>query len=125
MLGVTWYWAVPLAWLGLGAALGQVTPIGLLLGCLFLVWLAASQRLPNWLWRSVTLLFSLALGAQLLPGFTPLPLSAPLAYSPNASSVLLRLSWDKVLVGLGLLVVWLQQAKKPCGNWPVAAWAAC
>ena len=94
------YWTLPLAWLGLGAALGQVLPLGLLLGALFLLWLACSPRIPVWLWRGVCLLFSLALGAHLLPGFTPLPLSEPLTYSPDA---------NPVLVGLGLLVVWVQQ----------------
>lgn len=116
-----WYWTLPLAWLGLGAALGQVLPLGLLLGGLFLLWLACSPRIPVWLWRGVCLLFSLALGAHFLPGFTPLPLSEPLAYSPDANPVLLRLSWDKVLVGLGLLVVWVQQPHRPSGDWPTVA----
>ena len=43
---VLWYWALPLAWLGLGGVLGQVAPIGLLLGSLFLLWLAACPRIP-------------------------------------------------------------------------------
>jgi uncharacterized protein len=115
-----WYWALPLAWLGLGGVLGQVAPIGLLLGSLFLLWLAACPRIPAGLWSSVTLLAGLALAAHLLPGFTPLPLSEPLAYSPDARPVLLRLSWDKVLAGLGLLGWWLQQPRHAPARWPAA-----
>ncbi len=112
-----WYWALPLAWLGLGGVLGQVAAIGLLLGSLFVLWLACSARIAPWLWRSVTLLSSLALAAHLLLGFTPLPLSEPLAWSPDARPVLLRLSWDKVLAGLGLLVWWWQQPSHTAPHW--------
>lgn len=115
-----WYWALPLAWLGLGGVLGQVSPIGLLLGSLFVLWLACGPRIAPWLWRSVTLLSSLALAAHLLPGFTPLPLSEPLAWSPDAHPVLLRLSWDKVLAGLGLLAWWLQQSSYSAPHWKAA-----
>lgn len=115
-----WYWALPLAWLGLGGALDQISPIGLLLGSLFVLWLACGLRIAPWLWRSVTLLSGLALAAHLLPGFTPLPLSEPLPWSPDARPVLLRLSWDKVLAGLGLLAWWLQQPKHAAPNWEAA-----
>lgn len=114
-----WYWMLPLAWLGIGGVLGQVAPIGLLLGSLFLLWLAACPYIPSGLWYSVSLLAGLALAAHLLPGFTPLPLSEPLAYSPDARPVLLRLSWDKVLAGLGLLGWWLQQTRHAHAHWPV------
>ena len=115
-----WYWALPLAWLGLGGVLGQLSPTGLLLGSLFVLWLACASRIAPWLWRSVTLLSSLALAAHLLPGFTPLPLSEPLAWSPDARPVLLRLSWDKVLAGLGLLAWWLQQPSRAAPHWKAA-----
>lgn len=115
---VLWYWILPLTWLAFGGALGQISLIGLLLGFLFVLWLACSPRIAPWLWRCVTLLSSLALAAHLLPGFTPLPLSEPLAYSPDARPVLLRLSWDKVLAGLGLLGWWLQEPRHVPARWP-------
>lgn len=114
------YWALPLTWLAIGGALGQISFIGLLLGCLFVLWLACGPRIAPWLWRSVTLLSSLMLAAHLLPGFTPMPLSEPLAWSPDARPVLLRLSWDKVLAGLGLLAWWLQQPTRVALHWKAA-----
>ena len=62
-----WYWMLPLAWLGIGGVLGQVAPIGLLLGSLFLLWLAACPYIPSGLWYSVSLLAGLALPAVRLP----------------------------------------------------------
>lgn len=116
-----WLPVLPLAWLVLGSALGTVSSQGLLLGGAFLLWLANSERIPATLWRSGALLFGLGLGAHLLPGFAPLPLSAPLVYSPDAKPVLLRLSWDKVLVGLGLLVWWVKPPRQDAANWPAVA----
>lgn len=116
-----WLAALPVLWLMAGAAMGAVSSQGMLVGGAFLLWLASHERIPAVLWRSVALLLSLALGAHWLPGFVPLPLSDALVYSPDAKPVLLRLSWDKVLVGLGLLVWWVQQPRDTAAHWPAVA----
>lgn len=103
----------PLAPLLPGAALlagllaGGIQPLGLLGGALFAAWLLyPPDRLPRGLWLGASLLAGLALAAHLLPGFTPLALSAPRSLSPDAAPYGVRLHWDKLLLGASLLAWW-------------------
>jgi hypothetical protein len=101
---------LPTLGLGLGVGLGFIQPIGLAAGLLFIaLLLAADKVLPTRLWWSLSLLTSIALAAHLVPGFAPWPLSTPRQISSDAAPYAVRLSWDKLLVGLTLLAWWLGQ----------------
>jgi hypothetical protein len=101
---------LPTLGLGLGVGLGFIQPSGLAAGLLFIaLLLAADKVLPERLWWCLSLLASIALAAHLLPGFAPWPLSTPRQISSDAAPYSVRLSWDKLLVGLTLLAWWLGQ----------------
>lgn len=100
--------------LALGFALGFIQPLGLLIGAGFIVLvLFAQPYLPRALWCILVVLTSLAFAAHLLPGFSPWPLWPARQISSDAAPYTLRLSWDKLLVGLTLLAWWLGQTHKP------------
>lgn len=93
-----------------GFALGFVQPLGLLIGAVYIAWtLFAERHLPWLLWWSVCLLASFALAAHLLPGTQSWTLWPSRQLSPDAPAYALRLSWDKAMVGLTLLVWWLRR----------------
>ncbi|MEW6462478.1 MAG: CPBP family intramembrane glutamic endopeptidase [Pseudomonadota bacterium] len=105
---------IPAFTLALGFATGFIQPIGLLLGALFIAAVLLGHRsLPNGPWVILVLLGGIALAAHLLPGFRPWPLWEPRQLSPDAAPYALRLSWDKLLVGMTLLAWWLGQPGKP------------
>lgn len=101
---------LPLLLLLSGFALGFVHPLGLLIGGLYIAWILFAERhLPWLLWWPLSLLFSLALAAHLLPGSESWTLWPSRQLSPDAPAYALRLSWDKAMVGLTLLVWWLRR----------------
>lgn len=115
----------PALTLALGADLGFIEPVGLLLGSVFVIVLLAGQpRLPNWLWLPLILLGGVALAAHLIPGFRPWQLWQPRLLSPDAAPYALRLSWDKLLLGTALLAWWLGQPRSPVNSLK-NAWLAC
>ncbi|MFZ6046514.1 CPBP family intramembrane glutamic endopeptidase [Pseudomonas sp. CR3202] len=113
----------PLVVLALGQGLAGVEVIALLAGVAYAGWVFAERQLPPRLWLSVTLLASVALAAHLVPGFSPLPLGEPQRVSPDAPPYALRLSWDKLLVGMTLLAGWLGRPALP-ESAPQRAWFA-
>lgn len=116
---------LPLLVLACGLALDFIQIPGLLLGSVFVAWvLLGQQRLPGWLWWSGGLLGGIALAAHLLPGFQPMPLWSPRQLSEDAPPYALRLSWDKLLLGLTLLAWWLGQARRPAPRTHLAWLAA-
>lgn len=103
---------LPVLALALGFAWGFIQPVGLAIGALFVALvLFADQALPALLCWSLRLLAGTALAAHLLPGFAPWPLWPARQLSGDAPSYALRLSWDKLLVGLTLLAWWLGQPR--------------
>lgn len=113
----------PLIVLALGQGLGGVQVGALLAGVAFAGWVFAERQLPARLWLPVTLLSSVALAAHLVPGFSPLSLGTPQQLSPDAPPYALRLSWDKLLVGMTLLACWLGRPTQPAPA-PSRAWLA-
>ncbi|MEO4048157.1 CPBP family intramembrane glutamic endopeptidase [Pseudomonas sp. CAU 1711] len=112
--------------LALGLALGFIAPPAAAFCVLYMGWvLLAERRLPFWLWWCGGLAGGIALAAHLLPGFQPLALWSPRLLSPDAPPYGLRLSWDKLLLGLTLLAWWLGRPpvaqRKAWAAWPVAA----
>ncbi|MFC5696290.1 CPBP family intramembrane glutamic endopeptidase [Pseudomonas sp. GCM10022186] len=113
----------PLVVLALGQGLGGVQVSALLAGVAYAGWVFAERQLPPRLWLPVTLLASVALAAHLVPGFSPLSLGEPQRVSPDAPPYALRLSWDKLLVGMTLLAWWLGRPAQPAPA-PQRAWLA-
>jgi membrane protease YdiL (CAAX protease family) len=103
----------PLIVLALGQGLGGIEVGALLAGVAYAGWTFADRQLPARLWLPVTLLSSVALAAHLVPGFSPLPLGEAQKLSPDAPPYALRLSWDKLLVGMTLLAWWLGRPAQP------------
>ncbi|MNQ66989.1 CAAX amino terminal protease self- immunity [compost metagenome] len=103
----------PLIVLALGQGLGGIEVGALLAGVAYAGWVFAERQLPARLWLPVTLLSSVALAAHLVPGFSPLPLGEAQKLSPDAPPFALRLSWDKLLVGMTLLAWWLGRPAQP------------
>lgn len=94
--------------LGMGLALGFIQPLGVVAGVLLIALLLFAEKpLPEPLWWVLSLVFGVALAAHLVPGFQPWALSPPLRLSDDAPPYGLRLSWDKLLLGLTLLAWWL------------------
>lgn len=105
---------LPVLALGMGLALGVVEPAGLALGTSYIAWVLFGERLlPRGVWWSGGLIGGVALAAHLLPGFQPTPLWSAQALSADAPPYALRLSWDKLLLGLTLLAWWLGQPPRP------------
>ncbi|MDD0842663.1 CPBP family intramembrane glutamic endopeptidase [Pseudomonas sp. Gutcm_11s] len=105
---------LPTLALGLGVAFGYVDWLGLTLTALYLAWvLFTEDHLPRWLWWGGGLLGGIALAAHLMPGFQPTPLWPARQLSPGATPYALRLSWDKLLLGLILLAWWLGRLPLP------------
>lgn len=101
---------LPTLGLALGFALDFIQPVGLACGGLFAGFLLFAQgHLPKKLWWTLSFLASIALAAHLLPGFQPWQLWPPRQLSADAAPYALRLSWDKLLVGLTLFAWWLGQ----------------
>ncbi|MDH4554806.1 CPBP family intramembrane metalloprotease [Pseudomonas sp. BN417] len=111
----------PLIVLALGQGLGGIEVSALLAGVAYAGWVFAERQLPTRLWLPATLLSSVALAAHLLPGFSPLPLGEAQKLSPDAPPYALRLSWDKLLVGMTLLAWWLGRPARPAPS-PHRAW---
>jgi uncharacterized protein len=104
---------LPSLGLALGFALGFIQPLGLLIGAGFIALvLFAEPYLHRALWAALVLIFGIALAAHLLPGFSPWPLWPARQISNDAAPYALRLSWDKLLVGLALLAWWLGHAHR-------------
>lgn len=105
-----------------GATLGHITPTGLSIGTAYMCLLLTAERaLPAPLWWSLSLAASTALAAHLLPGFDAWQLWPARQISGDAPPYSLRLSWDKLLVGLTLLAWWLGQPRQPARR-PRFAW---
>ncbi|NQD92947.1 CPBP family intramembrane metalloprotease [Pseudomonas sp. CrR25] len=114
---------LPTLGLGMGFALGFVQPIGLIIGTLLIALLLFADRvLPGPLCWSLSLLAATALAAHLLPGFEPWSLWPARQISADAPPYALRLSWDKLLVGLTLLAWWLGHRRRPAAQ-STRAWA--
>lgn len=96
-----------------GVLMGHIQPIGLLLACLFIALVLVPSLLPQWLWSLLTLIASVLLAAHLLPGFAPWTIGQAQSISADAAPYLLRLSWDKLLVGCTLLAWWLGLPPRP------------
>ncbi|TRX75793.1 CPBP family intramembrane glutamic endopeptidase [Pseudomonas mangiferae] len=111
---------LPLLTLACAYGLGDLEPLGLASGALYAGWVLAGARLPARLWYPVSVIASVALAAHQVPGFLPLTLSDPLQVSPDAPAFVLRLSWDKLLVGTTLLAWWLG-ARWPASSQPILA----
>ncbi|SDH36191.1 hypothetical protein SAMN05216588_104143 [Pseudomonas flavescens] len=117
---------LPLFPLAAGVTLGFIEPMGLLVACLFIALVLAPNRLPARFRDGLVMIASLLLAAHLLPGFAPWILGDPERISSDAPPFLLRLSWDKLLVGCTLLAWWLGQPPRQ-GDKPmltVAVYAA-
>lgn len=105
---------LPALALGAGLASGFVQPIGLFIGATLIALLLVGEKyLSNGLWLGLSLLACIALAAHLLPGFSPWQLWPARQISVDAPPYALRLSWDKLLLGLTLLAWWLGQDRSP------------
>lgn len=114
---------LPFLVLALGAAFGFIEPSGLAIGAAYIaLLLIADKALPAPLWWGLSLLASAALAAHLLPGFGAWQLWPARQISGDAPPYSLRLSWDKLLVGLTLLTWWLGQPRQPATQ-PKFAWS--
>nr|WP_286948478.1 CPBP family intramembrane glutamic endopeptidase [Pseudomonas sp. UBA6718] len=103
---------LPMPVLGLGLYLGYIDGLGAACALCYLAWVFRGEALlPRWLWWSGGLLGGIALAAHLLPGFQPMLLWPARQLSSDAPPFALRLSWDKLLLGLILLAWWLSRAR--------------
>lgn len=96
-----------------GMLMGDIDPVGLLFACLFIALVLAPTPMPRGLWSVLVIVASVLLAAHLLPGFSPWVIAAPQRISADAAPYLLRLSWDKLLVGCTLLAWWLGLPPRP------------
>ncbi|MBV2131846.1 CPBP family intramembrane metalloprotease [Pseudomonas sp. MAP12] len=113
---------LPALTLLVGLLAGGVQLPGLLLGALFVLWVLHGQSCLRYgLWLGVTLGAGLALAGHLLPGFTPLPLSEARTISADAAPYVVRLHWDKLLLGATLLAWWWRRPRPPQAR-PLPAW---
>jgi len=115
---------LPFSPLAIGAALGFIQPVGIVAACLFMALVLTPARLPDWLWCGLVIVASLLLAAHQLPGFEPWVFGNATRISEDAPPYLLRLSWDKLLVGCTLLAWWLCQPPRQLGK-PMRAIAVC
>lgn len=101
---------LPALCLASGFALGYIQLSGLAAGAaLGALLLYGDKYLPSALWASLSLLACIAFAAHLVPGFSATPLWPPRQLSVDAAPYALRLSWDKLLVGVTLLAWWMGQ----------------
>ncbi|MDF3194789.1 CPBP family intramembrane glutamic endopeptidase [Pseudomonas sp. 1928-m] len=113
---------LPALCLATGFALGYIQLPGLAAGAaLCALLLYADKHLPNALWTTLSLLACIAFAAHLVPGFSATPLWPPRQLSADAAPYALRLSWDKLLVGVTLLAWWLGQ-KTPSKTLSKSVW---
>ncbi|PTS84072.1 CPBP family intramembrane metalloprotease [Pseudomonas sp. HMWF032] len=117
---------LPALCLATGFALGYIQLPGLAAGTILCALLLFADRyLPTALWAGLSLLACIGFAAHLVPGFSAIPLWPPRQLSADAAPYALRLSWDKLLVGVTLLAWWLGQKtpSKPLSNsvWLTAA----
>lgn len=116
------YLILPLSALGLGLSLGYVDGVGAILTVLYMAWvMRGAYILPHWLWWSIGLAGGIGLAAHLLPGFQATALWPARQLSSDAPPFALRLSWDKLLLGLILLAWWLSCRKPQVRNARLAA----
>lgn len=103
---------LPMPVLGLGLYLGYIDGLGAACALCYLAWVFRGEALlPRWLWWSGGLFGGIALAAHLLPGFQPMLLWPARQLSSDAAPFALRLSRDKLLLGLILLAWWLSRAR--------------
>lgn len=101
---------LPALCLASGFALGYIHLAGLVAGAALGAWLLYTEKhLHPTLWTGLSLLACIAFAAHLVPGFSATPLWSPRQLSVDAAPYALRLSWDKLLVGVTLLAWWLGQ----------------
>jgi membrane protease YdiL (CAAX protease family) len=113
---------LPALCLASGFALGYIQLPGLLAGAaLCALLLYADTPLPSALWTPLSLLACIAFAAHLIPGFSATTLWSPRQLSSDAAPYTLRLSWDKLLVGVALLAWWLGQ-KHPSKPLSTGVW---
>ncbi|MHA6493690.1 CPBP family intramembrane glutamic endopeptidase [Pseudomonas borbori] len=94
--------------LTLGFTLGFIQPNGLAFGALFIALVLFGRPwLHDAIWGALVLVAGIAFAAHLVPGFSPWPLWPTRQISADALPYALRLSWDKLLVGVTLLAWWL------------------
>ena len=100
-------WTVSAAWLALAAthgyATGVVAPLGALAILAFGLLCYRDSRRRNVLTTIVTIVFSLALMAHVVPGFSNLPIVRDIVLSPDAVPYTLYLNFDKAQIALFLL----------------------
>ncbi len=102
-----------------GALLGDLQIHALLAGAAYSGWvLCGPRKTAPLLWWWFSLLASLVLIAQLLPGFTPRVLWPALQLSSDAPPYRLRLAWESLLVASTLLAIW-DNDSRPRRRWPV------
>lgn len=101
---------LPALCMAAGFILGYIQLPGLAAGAaLCALLLYADRYLPSALWTPLSLLACIALAAHVVPGFSATPLWPARQLSVDAPPYALRLSWDKLLVGVTLLAWWLGQ----------------
>lgn len=115
---------LPLLPVTVGTTLGFIEPVGLICACLFVALVLAPWRLPDWLWYGLVITASLLLAAHQVPGFEPWVVASATRVSGDAAPYLLRLSWDKLLVGCTLLAWWLGQPLRQAAD-PTLAMVVC
>ena len=103
---------LPALCLATGFALGYIQPVGLVAGAALAGLLLYPNRYASKAsWTLLSLLACIALAAHAVPGFSATPLWPARQLSADAPPYTLRLSWDKLLVGVTLLAWWLGQPR--------------
>ncbi|MBY6067717.1 CPBP family intramembrane metalloprotease [Leisingera aquaemixtae] len=110
---------------GAAVALGHLTPLALMAlatGLLFAAFLPRTRGPAGLIGHAVLVLWSLALGAHLLPGVQNLSVLDQVRATPASAPYSLHLNLDKPLVFFALLLAWpaLLQRNDPTGR-PVLA----
>ncbi len=99
---------LPAVCMACGFVLGYIQPTGLAAStALWILLLQGEKHLPHALWLLLALLLCIALAAHALPGFSATTFWNARQLSADAPPYSLRLSWDKLLVGVTLLAWWL------------------
>ncbi|MGR3760599.1 lysostaphin resistance A-like protein [Roseobacteraceae bacterium NS-SX3] len=96
---------------------GRLSPLAaaaLATGLLFAAFLPRTRGVPALIGHAVLVLWSLALGAHLLPGVENLPVLDQVRAGPDSAPYSMHLNLDKPLVFLALLLAW-PPLLKPAG----------